>query len=186
VATGQLTSAAAGAGGTPLWLSLGVAVIGSSVLAAVVGGVLTRLRETAAARRDRYAEAVTLLAARAEYPYRIRRRTSDDAAVLKELAEHGHDLQEKLAKARAWATSESPTLGAVYATTLERIDAEVSVCCRDAWTAPPVTSAAGMNLNGFGPRAHQKHIDHFQRCTKYRFGARRLMPHWWLVRCTRS
>jgi hypothetical protein len=186
VATVQLTAAAAGAGETPLWVTLVLAAVGSSVFAAVAGGVLTRLRETAAARRDRYAEAVALLAARAEYPYRIRRRTSDDSGVLKELAEHGHELQEKLAKARAWITSESAILGAAYATILNRIDAEVAASCRDAWNAPPVASAADMNLNGFGPREHQKHIDHFQRCTKYRFGLRRLMPHWWLIRCTRK
>jgi hypothetical protein len=184
VATVQLTAAAAGGGQTPLWVTLVLVAIGSSVLAAVVGGVLTRLRETAAARRDRYAEAVALLAARAEYPYRIRRRTSDDASELKELAEHGHELQENVAKARAWITSESAILGVAYATTLDSIDAEVAASCRDAWNAPPVASAAGMNLNGFVPREHQKHIDHFQRCTKYRFGVRRLIPPWWLIRCT--
>src|SRR5690349_14433320 len=81
---------------------LALAVLGSSVVAGLIGTLLGNTRANAAARRERYAQAVRTLVAWAEYPYRIRRRTSDDATALSALAERGHTLQEQLAESRAW------------------------------------------------------------------------------------
>ncbi|WP_344013609.1 hypothetical protein [Streptomyces thermospinosisporus] len=85
-------------------------VLGSSVVAGALGHILTGLRAGATVRRDRYAAAVKVLVARIEYPYRIRRRTSDDPEVLSTLAITGHDLQETLAESRAWIATESTVL----------------------------------------------------------------------------
>jgi hypothetical protein len=179
--TGQLTVTAATAAGAPVWVSVAVAVVGSAVIASIVGGVLTQLREAAAARRERYAAAVALLAARVEFPFRIRRRTSDDPVALTALTDRGHDLQERLADARAWITSESPALGEVYAEALAAIDTEVAPACAAAWDTGPVSTAAGMNLRHFGPRDHHRHISHFQSSTRYRFGWRRVfVPNWFV------
>lgn len=60
-------------------------LLGSSVVGNIVTAVMTSLRASAEARRQRYAAAVELLAARIEYPYRVRRRTSNDPETLTKL-----------------------------------------------------------------------------------------------------
>lgn len=182
---GLMTGLAAGSSGgstTPVWATVVLAIVGSAVVANIVAGFLTKLRETAAARRDRYAAATQLLVARLEYPYRIRRRVSDDPSVLSDLASRGHDLQERLAEARAWVTSESAALGTLYAETLVVIDRAAGVSCQEAWDAAPAATAAAMNVGDFGPRGHQDDIDRFQCAIRYRFGWRRLLPGWFISR----
>jgi hypothetical protein len=151
-------------------------LLGSTVVAAILTHALTGLRAGAAARRDRYAQAVKLLVARLEYPYRIRRRTSDDPETLTALAAAGHDLQERLAEMRAWITAESRLLGEVFDHCLNTLDASVKQACQDAWDSPPISAAAEMNLNDFGPGKQQHAITLMERAIAYRFGARRLLP----------
>jgi hypothetical protein len=177
VATSLLSAAAAAHGATHTnWAAIVVAIIGSGLAGTVVGGLLTQRRELAAARRERYAAASRLLAARVEYPYRIRRRTSDAAETLDALAARGHDLQEQLADAHAWVTAECDDLGDLYASTLKCIDEQVASACQQAWQAKPVTTAAGMNVGDFGPRGCQALITRFECSTAWRFGWRRVTP----------
>lgn len=61
------------------------------MVAGLIGTILGKTRANATARRDRYAQAVRTLIAWAEYPYRIRRRTSDEPATLTALADRGHE-----------------------------------------------------------------------------------------------
>ena len=70
-------------------------------------------------RRDNYAEAVAVLLSWYEFPYMIRRRVNDQPATLQRLADHGHELQERLARAEAWTTAESKEMGQKY-TALQR------------------------------------------------------------------
>ncbi|MFI1386688.1 hypothetical protein [Embleya sp. NPDC020886] len=153
-----------------------VLILGSSVVAVVLGHILTGLRAGATVRRDRYAAAVKLLVARIEYPYRIRRRTSDNPDVLHTLTTIGHDLQERLAESRAWTATESAVLSEVFDYCLTRIDTPFKQACNDAWNATPVATAAGMNLNGFGMGNQQHVVTSIQDALTYRFGLRRLIP----------
>jgi hypothetical protein len=150
----------------------------SSVLAGLLTHVLAGLRASAAARRDRYADAVKVLVARLEYPYRIRRRTSDEPEVLASLVTIGHDLQERIAEMRAWIASEDQLLSQIFDQCLARLDGPVGQACNQAWNSPPITSAAEMNLNGFGPGNQQHIIMFMKRAIAYRFGARRCIPDW--------
>lgn len=163
----------------PAWLWLIGAAAALMVSSGLVGQLLTsaivRLRETAAVRRDKYSRAVELLTARIEYPYRIRRRTSDDPAAIAALAADGHRLQEQLAATRAWITTESSVVGEVFAQSLAGLDEPFKLACRQAWASPPVTSAAGMNLNGFGMGNQQQLVDAVEHAAAYRFGIRRLL-----------
>jgi len=159
----------------PAWVTILVAVIGSAVLGNIIVAVIARLRETAEARRDRYAHATQLLVARIEFPYRIRRRTSDEPGTLSALADRGHELQERLAEARAWITSESPALGDLYGQVLASIDALARPAAADAWRAKPVTKATEMNVGEFGPRGCQPFVDFFQCSVQYRFGWHRMV-----------
>src|SRR4051794_25186091 len=81
---------------TNVWVVIALALLGSSVVAGLITSVLGNLRAAATARREGYANAVRSLIARGEYPYRVRRRVSDDADVLAALVSRGHDLQEQL------------------------------------------------------------------------------------------
>jgi|GEM_PF-1746109 len=159
---------------TPALLTL----LGSGAVAAVLTAIATSLRATAGARRERYAAATGLLVARIEYPYRIRRRTSDDAETLTQLAERGHDLQERLAEARAWVTAESPIMGEVYDACVEALDQPFKAAARQAWNEGPVKLPQDMNLNGFGPGDLQDVVTTMECALGYRFGVRRLLPQW--------
>ncbi|MGW0566000.1 hypothetical protein [Streptomyces tauricus] len=153
-----------------------ILALGSSVVAGALGHILTGLREGATIRRDRYAGAVKLIVGRIEYPYRIRRRTSDDPELLNELASTGHDLQERLAEIRAWISTESTVLSDVFDHCLTQLDAPFKQACTDAWKAAPITIAAQMNLGGFGMGNQQHIVTMMERTLTYRFGHRRLIP----------
>lgn len=168
---------------TSVWLVVAIALLGSSVVAGLVTSVLGNVRAAATARREGFANAVRSLIARGEYPYRVRRRVTDDADVMSALVERGHDLQEQLAACRTWVASEHRVLGLLFEEALTAIDATVAPAIKDAWDNPPISSATGMNLNGWGPGDQWPHVAKLERAIAYRFGWRRLVPsrvwrHW--------
>lgn len=169
------TDAAGGAGLGAVLLAILVALLTSSVVANIVSAVMTSLRASAENRRQHYAAAVELLAARVEYHYRIRRRTSNDPETLTKLADAGHDLQQRLAQSRSWVAGENAVLGEVFDSCIAVLVQPFKDACREAWAADPVTDPAQMNLNGFG-MGNQGHVlDSMQCALVYRFGWRRLI-----------
>ncbi|MFI7131286.1 hypothetical protein ACIBQ1_36765 [Nonomuraea sp. NPDC050153] len=162
-------------------LSVGLAILGSSVLAGVLGTLLGNARANAALRRDRYAQAVRCLVAWAEYPYRIRRRTDDEPGTLAALANHGHTLQEQLAESKAWVAAESQAVSKVFDSCLAELSARVSPACVSAWQAPPVTTAAGMVLGYTDPQGVDQIVARVEFAVIYRFGYRRLMWRRWAL-----
>lgn len=169
---------ASGGDSTNVWFLVVIALLGSSVLAGLITSVLGNLRAAAITRREGYANAVRSLIARGEYPYRVRRRVSDDADVLSALVARGHDLQEKLAACRTWVASEHRVLGRLFESALAVIDTTVGPAIKNAWDHLPISAAAGMNLNGWGPGDQWPHLAKLERAIAYRFGWRRLVPSW--------
>lgn len=161
---------------TNVWVVIALTLLGSSVIAGLITSVLGNLRAAAAARREGYANAVRSLIARGEYPYRVRRRVSDEPDVLAALVSRGHDLQEQLAACRTWVTSEHRAMGNLFDEALADIDATVKQATADAWNKAPITTAIGMNLNGWGPGDQWSHLTTLERAIAYRFGWRRLLP----------
>lgn len=179
IGTVQLVRAAAtpSAGGSSLWWAAIVALLGSSVVGGLITAAAAQLRVSATVRREGYAQAVKTLIARHEYPYRVRRRVSDAAEVLQELAQRGNDLQEQLAACRTWVSAESRAVGHVYDEALRMIDQTVNPATTDAWNQPPITAAAEMNLGGWnGPGDPWPHLLRLQKAIAFRFGWRRLVP----------
>lgn len=156
------------------------AVLGASLLAAVLTSVLTGLRGLATARRDNYAAVVESVVAWAEYPYRVRRRTDDEPATMTRLVELGSDLQENVARRRAWVETESPAVGEEIGRVIENVRSRVGPSIAEAWRTPPVTSAAGMNVSPFGPGDLSQELDRLHGAIKWRFGLRRLAPNWFV------
>lgn len=150
-------------------------VLGSTVLGALLTALSNNLRDAAVARRDKYAAAVGHLAAWTEYPYRIRRRTSDDAETLTRLADLGHQLQIDSACHRGWIAGESTSIGKLYSTWLDQIEAAAAAPATQAWQKGPVIHATGMVLNGFGPPSAAPAVAAVNAAVAYRFGLRRLM-----------
>jgi hypothetical protein len=117
---------------------------------------------------------------RVEYPYRIRRRVSDDAATLSALADRGHDIQEQLAACRTWVNAESPALGRMYDEVLAQLDAALAPAAREAWAKAPIGTGAGMALGGWGPGDQWPHLKRLQHAITFRFGWRRVLPGWFV------
>lgn len=170
-------AAAADSSGPPTWLavlgSIVALLLSSSALAAAFGAV----RAGAAERRREYTAAARALTAWAEYPWRIRRRTSDQPEVLAALADRGHDLQETLADREAWCAAEHEVMGQLMAHLRTQLSVPVRPAIEQAWAeADLVTTGAEMNLSDrfiVDSRADELRAC-FSACVHERFGARRL------------
>lgn len=131
---------------------LGGVLVG--LVAAIVLHAVTSHLDRSAARRDerrvRYAEAVSTLVAWAEFPYRVRRRTSDEPETLAALAAIGHDLQEKLACHEAWIAADDPTIAITYLEARDKLGPTVAAALENAWTSPHVAGPADMVLGDRG------------------------------------
>lgn len=160
----------------PAWWTWLVAILGSSALGAAVTAALGGLRATAASRRDGYALAVRTLIARVEYPYRVRRRVSDDSDMMAALAARGHDLQEQLAACRTWVNAENRAVGAIYKDVIADLDATVAPATRDAWSQIPITVPSEMTLGDWGPENPWTHLSRLEYAIMFRFGWRRILP----------
>ncbi|MGW0215593.1 hypothetical protein ACWDXH_14505 [Micromonospora chokoriensis] len=181
-----LAQAVDSAAAQPPTITIALAILGSSVVAGLISVILGNTRANATARRERYAQAVRTLVAWAEYPYRIRRRTSDDAATLTALADRGHTLQEQLAESRAWIAAESRAMSEVFDACLADINPLVGPACAIAWQQPPITKSAEMLLGDFGPRGINAIVARMECAIIYRFGLRRLMWRRWVLRRLRQ
>lgn len=168
--------AGGGVGLGAVLLGIIVALLSSSVIANMITAVITGLRASAELRRQHYSTAVELLAARIEYPYRLRRRTNNNPETLAKLADVGHDVQQRLAQSRAWIAAENAVLGDVFDACLTALDEPFKDACREAWDSEPVTEPSQMNLNGFGMGDQRRILASMQCALVYRFGWRRVVP----------
>jgi hypothetical protein len=166
------------------WPQLIGVLLGSGVVSALVSSWSTSLRSSAEHRRDGYAAAVEAVVAWSEYPYRIRRRTSDDPAALDKLAALGHDLQERRARTLAWVAGENRAVYAMFLANVRCLDQVVGPLAAEAWAAAPVIQPNSMVLNGWGPGpVAQDTVRRLNCLITYRFGWRRFIgvaP--WLLR----
>jgi hypothetical protein len=167
---------ATGSGGSVPFLSaiiipLAVAFVG--ILGGIVLASLSRRQEARAHRQEFYAEAVKAVVEWMEYPYRIRRRTSDDSGELRRLTEIGHGIQERLAYYRTWTLIDNAETGAVYGSVIEGIRQRLGSACRDAWTMDPISSPEGMNLQSWGPGSMRPELELLEQAIGRRFSLRR-------------
>ena len=138
---------------------------------------MSQMFTSADRRRDNYAEAVAVLLSWCEYPFMIRRRVDDEPATLQRLAEHGHQLQERVARSEAWVTAESEKMGTDYSTLVTEVKTAMGPLLKEAWNSSPVNAPAQMILNGWGSDACsgvRQEINEFRSRTSKRFGWRRI------------
>jgi hypothetical protein len=155
----------------PTIIAAVIAFAGGSLITSIVG----RRAEATERRRMAYSEAVEALVSWIEYPYRVRRRTSDNPATLDLLTELGHDLQERLACHQTWVAAECIWAGETYERVLAGIRGPCAEATKSAWEATPITAAAGMNLRDFGAGDLQPWVRAMRQATAHRFGWRRLV-----------
>lgn len=141
-----------------------ITIVSAVVIHAGSSLVDTRMSRRAE-RRIRYAEAVSDLIAWSEFPYRIRRRTSDNPDVLASLAAVGSDLQERLGYHEAWILTDDPELGRCFLEAREGLATTVGHWLHKAWGEGPIIKAADMNLGEWGPGQEEVHsvIEPFQK-----------------------
>jgi hypothetical protein len=170
-----LPVAAASADPSLSWASAPVVIAAISLLGIALAAVLSRWGEATNRRRTSYAAAVETLVAWVEFPYRIRRRTSDTPEELARLAGIGHDLQERLRCHAVWIGAECHPVGEHYEAALVAMGHLVSPACTTAWQSPPIASAADMVIGDWGPGKECRVItNEFQRAVFWRFGLRRV------------
>lgn len=159
--------------GVPLLVAM--IALAATIGAAAIAFALGRWAETRAARRESYSRATRELVAWAEYPYRIRRRTSDEPTVLNLLADRGHEHQEALRYRETWILSENRWVAKVFAEVRRELAALLGPACNEAWATDPVNDAAAMTLGGWGPQCVEEQIKRFERAVAFRFGWRRVV-----------
>lgn len=158
------------------------AALGSSVLTAVVSKLVDRSSSHLEMVREGYAGATRALVAWGRFPYRIERRINDEPSTLLELTTLGAEIQERLAYAAGWVSSESPVLGTLYADLAAVLRVGSGIHAREAWASPPRTSAAMMNIQPGTDSLDDEHPEWqiarlFGIALRYRFGWRRyLLP----------
>lgn len=138
------------------WIDSIVVPFGVAVVAGLLGGglvtFLIQRRDTnRRLRRDGYAEAVAALHAWHEYPFQIRRRTSDKPETLDRLVGLGHETQQRLVRSLAWVAVDDQDAYKHYVAAVDAVKALVGDWARKAWEAQPIDGAAQMNLDGWGP-----------------------------------
>lgn len=157
---------------TPLGVTVAVGVAGAvATLLVAVGGALAKERSR---RREMYANAVRALIGWAEYPYQIRRRTSDNVDELARLRDCGHDLQQDLEYFSSVLSADKPFLGDLYTDVAARIKRRTGPWIQQAWESQPVTDPEAMNLNGWGPHPPEAELRVLRQAIRNRFGWKRL------------
>jgi hypothetical protein len=164
--------------------ALVVLLAGLPVLGALFGASLGRWADARNLRRDQYADAVRILVAWSEYPYRVRRRTSNDADELRRLTDLGHEMQEQLQCHRTWIEAESRWVGSVYGAGIMTVKTRAGDAISEAWQAEPITSGADAVLHGWGPSPIDDVLRDLNWAITCRFGFRRTVA--WLPFVRRS
>ena len=156
------------------WTAAPILVAAISLVGIALAAALSRWGDATNRRRTSYAAAVETMVAWVEFPYRIRRRTSDTPDELARLADIGHALQERLSCHAVWIGAECHALGEHYQEALVAIGQLVGPACNEAWRTIPILAAADMVIGDWGPgRECRSIINEFQGAVFWRFGARR-------------
>ena len=129
----------------------GIAVVAGLLGGGLVSFLIQRRDADRRLRRDGYAEAVAALRAWYEYPFQIRRRTSDSPETLDRLVTLGHENQQRLVRALAWVAIDDRDAHRHCADAVDAVKRRVGDWAKKAWDASPIDGAAHMNLNGWGP-----------------------------------
>lgn len=140
---------------SPWWQSVALLAVAASVCLAFLSAFITsreNRKQRAATMRtalhDRYGTALSLALAWVEVPFRIARRTSDDAETISTLAERIHDLQEQIDHNCRWLAFESPRVGNAYQTLVKATKQQVGPHIQSAWRRSPAAAPADQILAG--------------------------------------
>ncbi|OLT41991.1 hypothetical protein BJF86_03100 [Serinicoccus sp. CNJ-927] len=124
-----------------------VAVLSSGALSALITVALNERAERRKVRRERYVQVVSTLVAKAEMPYRVRRRVDDRPGTLQNLAGQIHDLQEQLVVDETWVAADSAEVLEGLRSVRKILDPWFTEQCQAAWRASLIVDGPSMNLD---------------------------------------
>jgi len=153
----------------------GIVAAIAAILVVVLTAYFNASAEHRKSRAARYAAMVVNLTSWTELPYRVRRRPSNDTAVIAALVDRMHGFHERVVFDSAELAAECPWLGKRYEQALADIKAIALPFLKEAWASPGIGSAAGMNLNGWGPTGLNAIVLGWRTELRWRFGWRRLV-----------
>lgn len=128
------------------WFDAAIVAAMIAAFGSLIVFLVDRYLAALARRRENAAEALSEALLWIEMPYRIARRTTDDAATFDRLTSTLHHLQERHAFHRAWLQVEVPAAYVPYSELLDAIRAQCGPHLADAWNRPPVSRPSEMNL----------------------------------------
>jgi len=138
--------------------------VNAAMIAAVISVVVFTLgvRQQALERkRKSCAEALADALSWLEIPYRIRRRPNDSPETLQALANHVHQLQERLLFHQSWLRLELPGVYESYHDLVREVRTAARSPIQDAWVANPIGSAVEMNVGDLGLAPSDEYLTNF-------------------------
>lgn len=146
-------------GGWALAIAIG------SVIGALTSGLVTYLfqhrHESRKLRREGYGEAIAALYAWYEYPFQIRRRTSNSPETLDRLVQLGNENQQRIARSLAWMALDNNTSYLQYQKLVKKVKNIVAKYIKEAWKLPPVLDSVDINLGSWGPKSINNIVKNF-------------------------
>lgn len=128
-----------------VWIPVVAALLG------LTGSIIVLTLEQRERRREdlrqRFSAALADMYAWAEFPYRIRRRSSAPGASAL-LAARMSDLQERLRYNASWLALESEAVANAYQQLWSETRTLTAPAMRDAWESPAPTADRDLNLGG--------------------------------------
>lgn len=146
-------------GGWALAIAIG------SVIGALTSGLVTYLfqhrHKSRKLRREGYGEAIAALYAWYEYPFQIRRRTSNSPETLDRLVQLGNENQQRIARSLAWIALDNDTSYLQYQKLVEQVKNIVAKYIKGAWKLPPILNSVDINLGSWGPESIDDLVKNF-------------------------
>lgn len=142
-----------------------LAIAFGSVIGALTSGLVTYLfqhrHESRKLRREGYGEAIAALYAWHEYPFQIRRRTSNSPETLDRLVQLGNENQQRIARSLAWIALDNDISYHQYQKLVEQVKNIVAKYIKEAWRLPPILDSVDINLGSWGPKSIDDIVKNF-------------------------
>lgn len=129
----------------------------------LLGQAGIRVKEARDRRRDEYSRAFAAAMQWTEFPYRIARRLSNDAAAVTPIVEAMHEAQQEICFHENWLRSVSDDIANAYSRLVRQVKARTEQHLHTAWKREPARVPDGMILGALFPVDVKHEVDEFAK-----------------------